>query len=379
MSDDPERQPSPPDRPESSSSDTARSGPSSDVTLASTAAPPATPSGMRGLVEKYGRVVAILAFAALLIALWWESPSVSLTSFLALTIRGIMLGSIIAVSAIGLSLVYGVVKFPNFAHGDLMSAGAYVGLAALAVLPKTDPIGPFTFGWEFLLGLLISMLGIGVVAALTDRVIYRPLRNRSAGLVLLAMSSLGMAFFVRSLIYLVWGADFHFYYQGRLTPAIELFAGIRIPPDQFFILGISLVLIVLTYLLLEKTKLGKAMRATADNVDLARVTGINTERVILWTWIIGGALAAIGGMLYGLNLQLRPTMGFFFLVPVFAAVIMGSIGNPYGALVGGLIIGVIWMVSTMVVNSTYGPGMAFLVMILMLLVRPQGIFGSRGA
>lgn len=347
------------------------------ASLGATAQP--VQDGVQSVIEKYGRAVAVLAFAALLVALWWDTPSVSWNSFLALTIRGIMLGSIIAVSAIGLSLIYGVVKFPNFAHGDLMTVGAYVGLAALAVLPQTSQIGPFTFGWEFLLILLLSMPIVGGVAALADRLIYRPLRKRSAGLVLLAMASLGMAFFIRSLIYLVWGADFHFYYLGRTTPALELFAGIRIPPDQFFILGVSLALIVLTYLLLEKTKLGKAMRATADNVDLAQVTGINTERVILWTWVIGGALAAIGGILYGLNVQLRPTMGFFFLIPVFAAVIMGSIGNPYGALVGGLVIGVIWMVSTMFVNSAYGPAMAFLVMILMLLVRPQGIFGSRGA
>ena len=337
------------------------------------------PSGFRDALERYGRPLVILAFAALLVALWWDSPRVSLNSLLALTIRGIMLGSIIAVSAIGLTLIYGVVKFPNFAHGELMTVGAYVGLAALAVLPQTPQIGPFTFGWEFLLILIISMPVVGGVAALADRIIYRPLRNRSAGLVLLAMSSLGMAFFIRSLIYLIWGADFHFYYQGRLTPAIDLFADIRIPPDQFFILGMSIVLILLVYLLLERTKLGKAMRATADNVDLAQVTGINTERVILWTWVIGGALAAIGGILYGLNVQLRPTMGFFFLIPIFAAVIMGSIGNPYGALVGGLIIGVIWMVSTMFVSSAYGPAMAFLVMILMLLVRPQGIFGKPGA
>lgn len=325
------------------------------------------------------RPTAIVLFVVLLIALWWDPSQITAVRLLALTLRGIMLGSIIAVSAIGLTLIYGVVKFPNFSHGDLMTAGAYVGLAALSILPQTTQIGSFTFGWEFLVVLLISMPLVGVVAAASDLLVYRPLRNRSAGLVLLAMASLGMAFFVRSLVYLIWGADFHFYYTGRLTPALELFLGIRVPPDQFFILGLSVVLIALVYLLLERTKMGKAMRATADNMELARVSGINTDRVILWTWLIGGALAAVGGVLYGLNAQLRPTMGFFFLIPIFAAVIMGSIGNPYGALVGGLIIGIIWMVSTAFVSSAYGPGVAFLVMILMLLVRPQGIFGKPGA
>jgi branched-chain amino acid transport system permease protein/neutral amino acid transport system permease protein len=208
--------------------------------------------------------------------------------------------------------------------------------------------------------------------------IYRRLRARNSPPVILAMASRGAAFLVRSIIYLVWGADFSFYYTGRPRAAVELFAGIRVLPDQLFILGLALLLIILVYLLLEHTKIGKAMRATADNADLARISGINTDRVVMWTWFIGGGLAGASGVMYGLYSQLRPEMGWFLLLPLFASVILGTIGNPYGALAGALIIGISWQVSTAFVNSTYGPGVAFLVMILVLIVRPQGLFGKPG-
>jgi branched-chain amino acid transport system permease protein/neutral amino acid transport system permease protein len=133
------------------------------------------------------------------------------------------------------------------------------------------------------------------------------------------------------------------------------------------------------YALLGRTKMGKAMRATADNPELAQVRGINTERVIAWTWVMSGALAAAGGVMYGLASQLRPEMGFFLLLPMFAAVIMGTVGNPRGALVGAIIIGVAQQVSTAFLNPAYGPAVAFLLLVLTLLVRPQGLFGGSGA
>lgn len=132
------------------------------------------------------------------------------------------------------------------------------------------------------------------------------------------------------------------------------------------------------FLLLTRTKLGKAMRATADNADLAKVRGINTEHVIAWTWVIGGGFAAAGGVLFGLASQLRPSMGFIsLLVPVFAATILGGIGNARGALVGSLVIGIAWQLTAAVMPATYGPGVAFGIMILMLVIRPQGLFGTK--
>jgi branched-chain amino acid transport system permease protein len=326
-----------------------------------------------------GMALGVLVLAAFIGLLLWAAwvQGVRAELLLSLSAWGVMLGSIIALGAIGLSLVYGVLRFANFAHGDLMTVGAYAAFALLALLPQGAELKPFSFGWEFLAALLFAMPITGLVALGVDRVLYRPLRRRRSSSVILAMASLGAAFFVRSVIYLAWGADFEFYYQ-RPRPALELPLGIRIRPDQLFILGLAMFFVFLIYLLLERTKMGKAMRATADNPELARVSGINTERVIFWTWLIGGALAGAGGVMLGLDAQLRPEMGWWMLLPMFAAVILGSIGNPYGALVGGLIIGVVIQVSSAFINPAYGPGVAFIIMIIILLVRPQGIFGKPG-
>jgi branched-chain amino acid transport system permease protein len=163
------------------------------------------------------------------------------------------------------------------------------------------------------------------------------------------------------------------------NPALDLPLGIRVRADQLFILVLAIVLVVAIYFLLEKTRMGKAMRATADNPELAQVRGINTERVIAWTWMLGGGLAAAGGAMLGLTSQLRPEMGFFLLLPMFAAVIMGGIGNPYGALLGALIVGVAQQVSSAFLNPAYGPAVAFVLMVLTLLIRPQGLLGRAGA
>jgi branched-chain amino acid transport system permease protein/neutral amino acid transport system permease protein len=306
-----------------------------------------------------------------------QARDVSGERLLSLAVWGIMLGGIIALGSIGLTLIYGVLKFPNFAHGALVTLGAYVAFAIMAVLPQGEPLRPFSFGWEFLISLLLAMPLVGVVALGLDRILYRRLRRRNASLVLFAMASLAMAFFLRSVIYLVWGSDFHFYYLGRANPALDLPFGIRVQADQLFILGLGFVLVALVYLLLERTKVGKAMRATANNPELAQVRGINTERVIAYTWIMSGGLGAAGGAMYGLASQLRPEMGFWLLLPMFAAVIMGTVGNPRGALVGALVIGVAQQVSTAFLNPAYGPGVAFVLMVLTLLIRPQGLFGER--
>lgn len=299
------------------------------------------------------------------------------TQVLSLFVRGVLLGGTLALGALGVTLVYAVLKMANFAHGDLMTVAAYIGLLIMTVLPQGRPLAPFSFGYEFLVALLLVALLIGGLAYGLDQVAFRPLRARRAQPIMFAMAALALAFGLRSLVYLFWGADFTFLYTGRPRPAVELFAGVRVRPDQLFILGLAFVLIALVFLLLERTKIGKAMRATADNPDLARVSGIATNRVIFWTWLIGGGLAAAGGMLYGLDVQLRPEMGWWLLLPLFASVILGTLGNAYGALAGAFIIGIVWQMSSLVINPTYGHGIAFLVMVLVLLVRPEGLFGRR--
>ncbi|HRN18232.1 MAG: branched-chain amino acid ABC transporter permease [Truepera sp.] len=321
--------------------------------------------------------VALLLLGAVLFIVA-EVKGVSGTQLLSLLVRGTLLGGTLALGAVGVTLVYGVLKMANFAHGDTMTLGAYLGLIVITLLPKGPVLKPFSFGYEFLVGLVIVIPLVGLVAFGLDRIAFRPLRARRSQPIMFAMAALGLAFGIRSLIYIFWGADFSFYYTGRPRPAFELFSGVRVRPDQLFILGLAIVLIVSVYLLLERTKVGKAMRAMADNPDLARVTGIDTNRVVFWTWVIGGGMAAAGGMLYGLDVQLRPEMGWWLLLPLFASVILGTIGNAYGALAGAFIIGIVWQVSTAFVNPAYGHGISFLVMVLVLLVRPEGLFGKRG-
>ena len=299
---------------------------------------------------------------------------------LELTIYGIVFGSIISIGAIGLSLVVGIIRFANFAHGDLMTTGAYVALFmvtwALAWIPDTN-FGQLSFGWRMLIAFPVAMFVVAVVAIALDRILYQKLRRKKSNPIIMAMSSLGAAFILRMLILIFWGADSLFYKPGILRPALELPLGVKIRPDQILILITVCVLVVLLHLFLQKTKLGKAMRATADNMELALVSGIDTERVIIMTWGIGGALAAAGGILYGIDVQLHPYMGWNFLIPLFAATILGTLGNIYGALVGGLVIGVAQQVSTAFLMPTYKPAVAFILMILILLIRPKGIFGGK--
>jgi len=297
---------------------------------------------------------------------------------------GVVLGSIISLGAVGLTLVFGIVRFANFAHGDLMSAGAYValfmvtGVLSWIGIPDNS-FGPLSFGWRMLIAFPVSMAVVGGVAIALDRILYRKLRKKKSGPVIFAMSALGAAFILRKSILILWGADSLFYRPGMLRPALELPLGIKIRPDQILILIVVFSLVGLLHIFLNKTKMGKAMRATSDNMELALISGIDTERIIILTWGIGGALAAAAGILYGIDIQLQPDMGWNFLIPLFAATILGSIGNVYGALVGGLVIGVVQQVSTAFMLPTYKPAVAFMVMILILLIRPKGIFGGSGA
>jgi branched-chain amino acid transport system permease protein/neutral amino acid transport system permease protein len=298
-----------------------------------------------------------------------------------LIVYGIVLGAIIALGAIGLSLVYGILRFANFAHGDIMTVGAYVGLLMVGTLfpalgVSSGKLGPLSFGWPMLVAFLPAMAITSGAVIMADQVFFRTLRGRRASPILLAMASLALAFVFRSIVLIIWGPDFHFYTTG-LRPSLALPLGIRLKPDDFFVFATAITLVILVYLFLERTKMGKALRATADNPSLARVSGINTEQMIIWTWGIAGALAAAAGILLGIQSQVRPEMGWGLLLPLFAAVILGGIGNPYGALVGGMVIGIAQQVSTAWLLPTYKPAVAFAILIIILLFRPQGIFGSR--
>lgn len=285
-----------------------------------------------------------------------------MTEILQLIVYGLVLGSIIVLGAVGLTLTYGILNFASFAHGDMMTLGAYFALFFRSGLGL--PLGA---------ALLLATAAAGIVSVLIDHAVYRPLRNR--GSITLLIASVGVALIIRNVIRVVWGPDSHFYRQAIQFPI--RWHGLRIKPDHLWILGTALVLVVLVHLFLRRTRIGKAMRAMADNPELARVAGVDTERVVRWTWAIGGGLSAAAGFLLGLDTQLSPEMGWNMLLPIFSAVILGGIGSPYGAMAGGLIIGLVQELSTMFLSTAYKPVVAFVIMIALLLARPAGIFQTK--
>lgn len=284
-----------------------------------------------------------------------------MSEVLQLLLYGIVLGGILTLGAIGVSLLFGILRFAHFAHGDLMTLGAYVALALVAGL-----------GMALWLALPLAIVAGALIAVVIDRVIYRRLRRTTP--VILLIASVGVALILRALIQLLWGTDTQVYAPGIQLPLH--FWGLRIKPDQLYILLGATGLVVLLHLFLRYTKLGKAMRAMADDPDLARVTGIDTERVVLWTWAIGAGLAVAAGVFLGLDTRLQPTMGWHLLLPVFAAAILGGIGKPYGAIAGGMTVGITTELSTLLLSPEYKAAVAFALMVGMLLWRPQGLFGG---
>jgi len=311
-------------------------------------------------------------------------------------VAGLVVGSVLALGALGLTLIYGVLKFAHFAHGDAMMLAAYLAFFVLsgnlvgtrgtdvrvpwsfADLPgATEPIWRFSFGYGLLLSMVVAAALAAVILILVDRWVYRPLRQRRAGLAIFAIVSLGVAIAMRSLVLMIWGPTPRFYVSG-IRPTLQLPGGPRIPTDQLFIVAAAIVLAVAVYLLLYRTTTGRAMRAMADNPDLARVSGIDTEAVVRTTWLVSGGLIAVAGVLLALQSQLKPELGFILLLPVFAAAILGGIGSPHGALVGGLVVGVLQEVAVTVgpLSPGYKFSIAFVVLILVILVRPRGLFGA---
>jgi branched-subunit amino acid ABC-type transport system permease component len=281
-------------------------------------------------------------------------------------IPGIVLGCVVALGALGLTLLFGILRFAHFAHGDVMTFGAYAALVAVAQLG----ISPYA-------ALPAAMAAAIALVLLVDRLFYRPLRRSSP--VVLLISGFGVALMLRAVIYMVFGPDSLAYEPGIRRPV--LLAGLRIQERHIAIVALTVALALATQLFLARTRTGKAMRAMADNPDLARVCGIAVERVIAWTWVIGGALAAAAGVFLAVDTQLMPLMGANLLLSMFAAVILGGIGRPLGAIVGGLIIGVAEELAAApligdagLVQPAYKVGVAFAAMVLMLILRPTGLF-----
>jgi len=298
-----------------------------------------------------------------------------------LLVYGLVSGSILSLGGIGVSLTYSILGFSNFAHGDVMALGAYLALALLPLMSaagiSSHPLGSLSFGLDFVAALVLASIGTCVVVLVLDRLLFR--RLRGAGRITLMIASVGVALGLRNVVQFFWGPQPRYYSAKIQLATVIPGLGVRIKPDQIFIVAVAIGLAVLLHLFLRYAKMGKAMRATADNASLARVTGINTERVIAWTWIIGSSLAAAAGILIGIeNKFVTPELGWQMLLPIFAAVILGGFGNPYGAVVGGIVVGVSEEVSTAFISTAYKPAVAFGILILMLLARPTGLLGRRG-
>jgi neutral amino acid transport system permease protein len=280
------------------------------------------------------------------------------------TINGLASGSIFALGAVGLSLVYGILKLVNFAHGDFMTLGGY---AAFVV--------NVTLGMPLVVAALGAIAVTAAIGLMLEWAIWRPMRNRGAGVMQLLLMTIGLAFVLRNLVLLFWGGEVRTLDVDQ-TQAWNPF-DLTISLNQVIVISAAGSVLVAVGLLLRLTRLGKSMRALSDNRDLAEVAGIDTRRVITYTWILAGSLAGLAGMFAAINTTLTPNTGWFLLLGIFAAVVLGGIGNAYGALAGGLVIGLVQEWSTMIFAPTYKEAVAFAVLILILLVRPQGIFGHR--
>lgn len=287
-----------------------------------------------------------------------------LTTIIEILVFGLIFGSLLSLAGVGLSLIYSIGDFANFAHGDYMMFGGYMAFLVNVQL-----------GLPMSLAFVVGVVSLVLLSLVIDRLAFKPLRD--AGPVPLLIASIGVALVLRNIIKFIWGTSTRTY-AGDWQKAQEILPGVALTGQQITLIVVAVTMMFAVHLLLSRTKLGKSMRAMSDNRRLARASGIYAERTLLWTWVIGAALAASAGILLGMNSSLVPYRGFIILLAIFAAVILGGIGSPYGAMAGGLIIGVIYEATPYVpgLDGGYKYVTVFLVMIAVLLIKPQGLFGG---
>ena len=279
---------------------------------------------------------------------------------------GVVTASILALSSVGLTLQFGVTNYINFAYGELLTFGAYFTWVANS-----------HYGWNIWVALLVGAIMVGIVAVILNVFILQPFIRRQYPVLFMLVVTFGLSLILSNVILAIWGADFRSYTvapdkQYNIGPF--LFTG-----QQLIIIGISVVTMMAIHVLLTYTKLGKAMRAMSDNPSLARSCGINTELVTNFTWLLSGFLGGLAGVVLALNItSFQPAFGGDFLFVIFSAVILGGIGKPYGAMAGALVIGIVTEVAAVPLNSAYKNDAAFAILVLVLLLRPQGIFTSEG-
>lgn len=318
-------------------------------------------------------------------------------------VSGAVLGSVYALGAVGITLIFGILRFAHFAHGDMMTAGGFISFILAGALAS---LGIQT-GWPT--GFIVLPIALPLTALLAlglDRGFYQPLRARGAKPVTLLIASIGVTLMLQGVIRLFFGAEGQNFFA---TETKELFRipwpgatrPIIISEPQMLLVGATVLSVAALHLFLTRTRLGKGMRAMADNASLAQVSGINTRQVIRATWIIAGALAGLAGTMLALDVSLKPDMAFNIILPIFAAAIVGGLGHSYGAIAGGFLVGFAETISVFnwttvlrpfagllpfgwtlpadlsIVPSEYKLSVAFVILVVVLLFRPTGIF--RGA
>ena len=279
---------------------------------------------------------------------------------------GLITASILAIAAVGLSLQFGITNYIKFAYGDLLTFGIYTAFVVNQRL-----------GLNIWIGLVIAVILTAVLAWLINIFILRPFVDRGTSPIIMLVVTLGVSLILQNVILAIFSEQFQNYNMSTGTPlSIGPFL---FTPLQLGIIALAIVTMLSIHLLLRYTRLGKAMRAVSDSPELARVSGINTRAIVNAVWLLAGGLGGLSGVVLAFNVaSFTPTVGFGFLFIIFAAVILGGIGSPYGAIAGAIVVGVATEMSAAFINSEYKNAIALVILIIALLIRPQGIFASRG-
>jgi branched-chain amino acid transport system permease protein len=292
-------------------------------------------------------------------------------------VNGLTLGAVYALIALGYSMVYGVLQLLNFAHGDVYMVGAFIGyFVMVALIPTSGPLmAPVLI---ILFMMVLAMLGCGVLGVVIEQFAYRPLR--SAPRIAPLISALGVSFFIQNAVQLTLTAKFRNYETEKLIPpglGIDL-GNVRLSATRALVIITAIVLMVVLQYLIRRTRLGKAMRAVAIDREAAAMMGVNVDQVIVFTFFIGSALAGAAGVLTGIVFtRVWHFMGFTAGLKGFTAAVLGGIGNIPGAMLGGFILGLAEAFATAFVSSTYKDIIAFIVLIIVLLLRPRGLLGAK--
>jgi branched-chain amino acid transport system permease protein len=278
-------------------------------------------------------------------------------------VNGIFLGLLLALAALGLSLVFGTTGLTNFAHGELITFGA------LAAFYFQDHLS-----WTFFPAAIAAVVLSGAFGLANDRLLWKPLRGKGTGLIAMMIVSIGLSIFLRNIYQYFFGADNH-QYTGVSAGKLWNLGSIGVSPKAFYIAVVCVIVLVAVSLAVQNTRLGKATRAVSDNPALAASSGIDVDRVITTIWIVGGALAGMSGIMWGLTNGFDYQVGNKILLLVFAAVTLGGLGTIWGTMVGSLIVGLLVEMSSIILPSELKYVTALVVLVLILLVRPQGLLG----